>query len=254
MVFLNRQVSEEYYECPNADCQSRMVIERLTNEIETSGDQEKESVDECDGPSIDNNDSSFSILESSAVDLNCNDCKNNSTYPSVDCEQNEQNDSSFAIVIPSKSVRDETSVSSWPPCCQRNLLITSKSFTSGSCMRNEKCEINEKHKFNKEVTPDIFDVYKKQAMDPSLGSYSNSPGSCTSSVSKSCGHSRQTSKGSIKVVTKTPRSAMHTPISTQDSLFDNMKEFGKCNHRLKLYFDINVFAKLDEEFLCQIRV
>ena len=118
MVFLNRQVSEEYYECPNADCQSRMVIERLTNEIETSGEQE-ESIDECHGPVIDNYDSSFSILEPSTVDINCNDCKNNTTPLSVEIEQN---DSSFAIVIPSKSVRDEAGVSSWPPYCQRNLL------------------------------------------------------------------------------------------------------------------------------------
>ena len=54
---------------------------------------------------------------------------------------------------------------------------------------------------------------------------------------------------------KVPRSSMNTPIiSNQETLFENMEEFSKCNHRLKLYFDINVFAKLDEEFLCQIRV
>lgn len=133
-------------------------------------------------------------------------------------------------------------------------LISSKSFTTGSCIRNENTEINVKSNCNKEVTANIFNVYKKQSMEPSIECYSNSPGSCTSLNSKSYGHSRQTSKGSIKVVTKTPRSAMHTPISSQENLFDNMKEFGKCNHRLKLYFDINVFAKLDEEFLCQIRV
>ena len=88
--------------------------------------------------------------------------------------------------------------------------VISQSFTSGNCLTNEKYDMNEKSKCNKDVSPDIFSVYKKQSKDPFLGSYSNSPGSCTSST---CGHSRQTSKGSIKVVTKTPRSAMHTPIS-----------------------------------------
>ena len=48
---------------------------------------------------------------------------------------------------------------------------------------------------------------------------------------------------------------MTTPVvSNQESLFSNMEDFGKCNHQLKLHFDINVFAKLDEEFLCQLRV
>ena len=117
MVFLNRQISEEYYECPNADCQSRMVIERLTNEIDNIG--EEENVEECDGPINGNNDSSFSILQPSAVVLNCTNCTNNLTSLPKDCEQN---DSSFAIIISSKSVNGETGVSSWPPYCQRNLL------------------------------------------------------------------------------------------------------------------------------------
>ena len=70
MVFLNRQISEEYYECPNTDCRSRMVIERITNEIDVpgdgdSGDNESDGdngVDECDGGYVEEKDSSFDIV------------------------------------------------------------------------------------------------------------------------------------------------------------------------------------------------
>jgi len=103
---------------------------------------------------------------------------------------------------------------------------------------------------SKDKSVDIFTMYHSNR------SYSNSPaGSYGSSLTSkdSCGHSRQISKGSIK--SKTPRSGMSTPVVTsQEVLFSNMDEFGKCNHRLKLHFDINVFAKLDEDFLCQMRV
>ena len=109
MVFLNRSHSEEYYECPDTSCRSRMVIEKITNEIDVDDDESDD--DGVDGVGSD----------TEAVVGGCGDC--NKSHSEEDSQHAQ--DSSFAIVIPSfkDSVNSEGStVSSWPPCCQRNLL------------------------------------------------------------------------------------------------------------------------------------
>lgn len=87
--------------------------------------------------------------------------------------------------------------------------------------------------------------------------YKHSPASSTS-INNSCSskcrsHSRQPSRGSIR--SKTPRSSMTTPVGkTKDPLMMYHDDYTKCDHRLKLYLTMNVYADADEVFWCQIRV
>lgn len=240
-VFLKRDEDAVNITCPK--CHSNMVINKNENHVNTIDNE---------ASSTSSSSSSVSVTEMNNISLAFNHISAPVHIPFV---------KSTACISLSWPLMDQSSnvsarLSSTVPTeiffqakYENDEKDISKPFCNKQASRKSSQSSGQSRTSDKITFESVYSKFKNSL-------YKHSPASSTS-INNSCSskcrsHSRQPSRGSIR--SKTPRSSMTTPVGkTKDPLMMYHDDYTKCDHRLKLYLTMNVYADADEVFWCQIR-